>query len=966
MQQEDDNSQSFSYNFNPQIQVFAHANFQDLLEEYSRSNKKKKNPNQQYVYKDLSDRNALLTIYRSVSYDQQSENKINIVNQVIQWLQNYQRIIIPKSEAEKLGEKSFLKHILTQKCSKFSEQTAQDYMKQNPTLVHYVNESAEKQAEGYVNNVLMMVQAIKIAAISDYINYFAQAVALQIKQSKKPQNLSEPSLRGNKVIFINLTGKESITNLEDWLQLLEKNDEFIYFSFIKIIEKKEIQSQFKCYKNYFNNMKFVNSNINLFPYESPSNDNQKNLLHGQLLKIFFNNFMYNRIEKFSQNSYIALSLSLSDDIDYDSFGIQFLIQNLMKLSHNKLMIHIDIEIEENRLDYQQKLTQLMNLCYSSFQEQNIIIQNLIPKEKLELAYQIKDLKQYYKQLELFHLNEQLQYTMISLQNQFEEVQKIKNHLLEVKINKMQRIFYKKGTSRYLIICPLLENNHQITPYTQITINYEDDIIILYQDSDPKFLYFYQLGEHDFNNMQKFQEIKFQNLSTLLGSDQIQNQIVFYFNFQIYVLYGQINYQIEMSCLRYNIKTEEQAILQFNDIEKLNQGSFHLKIAISKSNREQLEQKIKARASPTVCIENSNNQVLKVLILGGENIESPQIMNLLEYMEIRSSDFLTGILDKSNLFKELSLKPYPNQTILNFKNKNDIYYLILPGNDTLRKKSQNHPINKQFSQNAILIRKALDFSISNIPINYYGNRSYDLNYITNSQFNYQLIFSDEQQLFIWRIIYTQSMKIETIQKLHLDYGQSLSNDKKAETQYINNIKCFKDQIPEAEIILAYLLYSDPDEKDINKHCDKIIQFYQQSQQQDQQRQLSDQQKKYLEDYAAQIKIAKSKFEQGKLITLTDKPNNKNDQMQLEDVQQKDLKENQDFFKQNVINNYIGDNNQLFQVSFESYIYLDLTTKKLSVKQYTYEVGDALPLPRIDNSDNQNDKSDNQNDRTYLLK
>lgn len=62
------------------------------------------------------------------------------------------------------------------------------------------------------------------------------------------------------------------------------------------------------------------------------------------------------------------------------------------------------------------------------------------------------------------------------------------------------------------------------------------------------------------------------------------------------------------------------------------------------------------------------------------------MNLIEYIEIRSSYFLTGILDKSILFKELSFKPYPNQTILNFKIKNDICYIILPGNDTLRKKS----------------------------------------------------------------------------------------------------------------------------------------------------------------------------------------------------------------------------------------------------------------------------------------
>lgn len=60
------------------------------------------------------------------------------------------------------------------------------------------------------------------------------------------------------------------------------------------------------------------------------------------------------------------------------------------------------------------------------------------------------------------------------------------------------------------------------------------------------------------------------------------------------------------------------------------------------------------------------------------------------------------------------------------------YLILPGNDALRKKSLNHPINTLFHKNAILMKKGcLDYSLSNIPINYYGDISYGLNFISNS-------------------------------------------------------------------------------------------------------------------------------------------------------------------------------------------------------------------------------------------
>ncbi|CAD8113827.1 unnamed protein product [Paramecium sonneborni] len=952
--QEEDDERFFSNNYISAIEVFVHTYSKDIMEEYGRSTKKRKG-NEYFVYKDLSDRNAVLTIYRSVSYNcnylfykEQPDNQPNIVNTVISWLQNHQKTILPKMEKEKLGEKSFLKHILTQKSMKSPDQNALEYMKQNVTLLHYVNEAAEKQAEGFVNNVLMMVQAIKSTPKQFYINYFAQAVALQMRQTKKPLNPTETSFKANKVIFINLSGKESLINLDHFQQYLDKSDEFIYFSFINIQEDRDIQTQFKDFQIYFNNMKSVNSNFNLFPYLSHQNKNQRFLLHGQLLKTFFSVFMHNRIEKFSHNSYIALSLSLSDDIDYDTFGIQFLIQKLIKLSHNKLIIHIDIEINEDRPDFLMKLTQLMNLCYSSFQEQNITIQQLIPKEKQELYRLIQNIKVQYQKLELYHLIEQFQYTFIQLQNQFQEICEIQNDPCREQVNQIQKVFYKKDTKRYLTICPLLENNHQITPYTQIIINYQDDIIILYQNGESKFLYFLQIENQHFKDQNKILKIQFKNISNILDFDKIQNQIVFYLNSQIYVLYGQQNYQINMKCTRFNIKTQEQTILLFNDKEKLNQGSFHSKIAFSKFTNEQLQERIKARVSPTVCIENSNEHLLKIVIFGGENIESPQIMNLIEYVEIRSTDFVTGILDKSVLFKELSFKPYPNQTVLEFKNKNDTCYLILPGNDILRQKSQNHPINSQFSQNAIiLIKKAVDFSISNIPITYFGKQSYGLSYITNSQSNSQIIYQDEQQqLVVWRVIYTQSLKIESIQKLKLDYCLEL-NTKQDKTLLRNengNIFLIKDQKSEIEMIISYLIQIELDEEDIQDHLIKIKDFDEKRRQK-----LSNNLSFYQNDSnAQQFENIQSKLEKKQIYNLMDQPQKQKDEMQLECGNQKDQQENNnEYFKQNVLDNYNGDNNQLYSVAFESYIYLDLTTKQLSVKQFTYLLGEALALPCIDN-------------------
>ncbi|CAD8106624.1 unnamed protein product [Paramecium primaurelia] len=932
------------------IQLYAHQQMKDPNEEYSRQYKKRK-PNEQMPYKDLSDRNPLLTIYRAVSYDE--PDKQIIINKIIQWLQNQQKTILQRSEKDKLSEKSFLKHILTQLCEKQyiepnpnNNSNPKEFIAMNQTFVHYINEAVEKQSEGYVNNILMMVQPNIKKYQNNNLNYFAQAVAYQMKQSKRSQIPTESSYRSNKVLFINLTGKESLQNLESWQQYLEKSDEFVYFSFIKVQgeEYNDLDNQFNDYSNYFKQMEQANFNYYLLPYVCPQSQdyNNTNILHGQLVKAFFSNFMHNRIERFSHKGYIALSLSLSDDIEYDPFTIKFLINNLTKLSNDKLMIHINIEIPEEDITYEKRLTQLMNLCYSSFSEQNISIQKLIPQDKIVLSQLIDRLKKIYRYLNLENQYKSIQYCDIAIENLQQQINRIKENPIQYPLANLYCIFYKRNSQQYLIIRPELENEDQITPFTQIIINYQDDIIILYQDGEKKFLYFLHFNNSYFNKRNLIEKIKFQNLTNFLESANIANQIVFYFNYQIYVFYGQQQNNFNLAGQRINIISMESTPLTFTNQDKQFQVNFHSKIAIQKLTNEQLIDKLKSRISPTVCIENYKDQILKIVLFGGENIETPQIMNLIEYMEIRDQQFTTGILDKSNLFKDISFKPFPGQTILSTNQQNDMLYLILPGNDALRKKSLNHPINTLFHKNAILMKKGcLDYSLSNIPINYYGDISYGLNFISNSQQNSQLIFLDDN-LVIWRVIYTQTMKIESIQKLKLDFSQAWGS-KCANTEFSHKKeKLFKEQYHDIEMILAYLIeiQKEISEGDVNELIDKKNKF-------DKSKEKSELNIQNQDELFKQKDHFKQKLDQGQLFDLSGNPFNQRDKMQEEKGNLNEQQQNPpEFFKSNLLDIYDGDNKQLYQIAYENYLYLDLQTKQLSVKQFTYLIGDALSLPQID--------------------
>ncbi|CAK59875.1 unnamed protein product (macronuclear) [Paramecium tetraurelia] len=1007
MMQNEEEYEQFSYQTNDTY-VYAHVDMKDPMAEYSNQHKKRKG-NEYKVYKDLRDRNALLTIYRAVQYDGFDEQ--NFINKIISWLQNHQKVILPKVDTDKykLSEKSFLKHILTQICTKPADSNASDYIKKNLTLAHYVNEAAEKQGEGFVNNILMMVQAVKLQdqAAKDqdqiYLNYFAQAVAYQMKQSKKPQNQGESSLRCNKVIFINLTGKESAFNLGEWEKTFEKSDEFVYFSFIKVLEDKQqnYEEQFQEYEKWFSGMDMANFNYFLLPYYSFQKENSNNILHGQLVKTFFQNFMHNRIERFTHKAYIALSLSLSNDIEYDPFAIQFLINALTKLSNDRLMIHIDIELNERDNHYEQKLTQLMNLCYTSFQEQNIAIQKIVPQEKLELCDLINRLQKIFTHYNLAQLYKSILYSEIAIKNIQQEIKQSKNTPLENKIKEHQRIFYKKSSLKYYIIVPELEKQDMLTPYTQVIINYQDDIIILYQDGKNKYLYFIDLNKAFIKEKKLMQKLKFTNLTNILGPQDIKNQIVFYFNFNIYILYGQNESDFNRQGSRFSLKDDELYSLQYDEQQKLTQGSFHQKVAIQKLEPQVLIEKLKPRVSPTVCIDSYTDQVLKVVLFGGENIYTPQIMNLVEYMEIKETSFSSCIIDKNNLYKDLSFKPYPGQTILNFKIQNDILYLILPGNDVLRQKAQNHPINSQFSQNAILMKKGCtDFSISNIPFKYYGDDNYMLSSISNNQQNSQLIFFDDN-LAVWRVIYSQQMKRETIEKVKLTFSCLAGKDQ--ETKFSNKReKCFTEQHDEIDMIFAYYIeiQKDLNEADIesffqkkygfnksNQGSGQIIQNIEQQQQQEsklqqegpwqfkildeadfeplfqkkyelnkskqgseqifQNKEYQYQESKLQQEMNDNIKKYIKKLKSGKLFDLSDNNFNRNFGMQEERGNYNDDPYfQQEFFKSNVLDIYDADTNQLFSVAFENYLYLDTQTKQLSVKQFTYLIGDPIGMPQID--------------------
>ncbi|CAD8192500.1 unnamed protein product [Paramecium octaurelia] len=970
MQHEEEEYEVFSYT-TEEVQIFRSWDMKDPVEEYSQQHKKRKG-NEQLVYKDLRDRNALLTIYRAVQYET-SEDQI-IINKIISWLQNHQKVILPKIDTEryKLSEKSFLKHILTSICTKPADSNASEYVKKNLTLAHYVNEAIEKQGEGFVNNILMMVQPVKFQdqVVKDqdqiYINYFAQAVAYQMKQSKKPQLQGEPSLRCNKVIFINLTGKESAFNLQEWEKTFEKSDEFVYFSLIKVLENREqnYQQQFQEYEKWFPGMETANFNYFLLPYYSFQNENNKNILHGQLVKTFFQNFMHNRIERFSHKAYIALSLSLSNDIEYDPYAIQFLVNALTKLSNDRLMIHIDIELNERDNYYEQKLTQLMNLCYTSFQEQNITIQKIIAQEKLELCDLIHKLKDIYSHYNLSYLYKSILYSEIAIKNLQQEVKQIKKTRIEKQIKEYQRIFYKKNNKTYFIIVPELEKQDKLSPYTQVIINYQDDIIVLYEDGKNKYLYFLDFKTAKVNNMKSQQICKFTNLTNILDSQDILNQIVFYYNYNIYILYGQKGFEFQMQGQRYSIKDEQLYKLKHDDQEKFSQGSFHQKVANQKLDNQVLIEKLKARASPTVCIEGQTDQVLKVVLFGGENIYTPQIMNLIEYIQIKEQSFTTHILDKNNLYKDLSFKPYPGQTILNFKNVNDILYLILPGNDVLRKKAQNHPINTQFSQNAILMKKGcVDFTISNIPFKYYGDTIFMLNQISNNQQNSQLIYIDDD-LAVWRVIYSQQMKRESIEKLKLTFS-FITEFKSQETKLYNKKdKNFSEQHDEHDMILAYFIETQKDlnEGDIAQYFEKKLEFDKSQQGSGQINQNKDQQqqesvsKKEVREYTEKYK---KKLDSGKLFDLSENYFIKTDRMQEERGNYyEEQQSQQEFFKSSVLDMYDADTKQLFSIAFENYLYLDIQTKLLSVKQFTYLIGEPIEMPQIDivnQSERQDDPS-----------
>ncbi|CAD8054851.1 unnamed protein product [Paramecium primaurelia] len=657
-----------------------------------------------------------------------------------------------------------------------------------------------------------------------------------------------------KFAYINLTGHESLDNLQFWTDINYYYQNFcLYFS---------IYDSQKC-QNFKQNHRQI-----IIP-------SSKNMISEFEMKIIFNFYIRTKLIQLKP-TIIYVDICNTEQFSINLTALEKLLKKLRKFS--RVVIHIKYDMNSQNLEKSSlEFSRTLNACLFGLQRIYNVgkyqsYRQILEKLDDSIIYIDKTIKENFKQNQLVNY---LQLQKLCMQGK-------KNHIIQMR-RKKRRFFLIQEKDNILITAR--DQQKKIIQFDRVVISYQNKIIILLDFNNQKFYYncFKDLSTN-VNDLQKNEDEKF--VFTEFKENQflkgkIINVIVIINQQYILFAYPIINNQTtqEKNENEYSkLKGNEDIILSYSLVENnwqiIQRDQMNSKIGDTlyfedNTKTEQLIKQLREQiiVGQTVCYQSNtllqeHFQGYQIYnLFGGEVIDSFKPMNLIEYLfiDVKNNCFFSKFIKRRTNPYEGSLKPSPYQLVLPIRNIQSLgknkeincaYLILRPWNQTKNNyyEAMLNPQNLCKAQLVFLwiqeqqkdkyrtIFIDIEYKVSNdseYRFNILELINEDVNWIEIEDQNESQSQTNINQ-WKWKAIYTNYMKIKNLQFLTKQKKQD-NIEKDQQTNFLNKDNFEKNILKglfftfEFTIQLTYNCQSNDDNSKIqqNKFIDKSETFFSES-------------------------------------------------------------------------------------------------------------------------------------------
>ncbi|CAD8069368.1 unnamed protein product [Paramecium sonneborni] len=427
---------------------------------------------------------------------------------------------------------------------------------------------------------------------------------------------------------------------------------------------------------------------------------------------------------------IYLEYLLSQEFKLDLKALEYLIRQLQKRA--KLIIHFRISLKEKFSEYE------------LFNNLNAIVMGLQGFKNQEKTF-LREIE--YENIvnwtfQMISIYEKSNRNInISLQSEMQ--------LMQIQVQNLKKIF---GCLSNQYKFQWIENdNFQSQIYQHLVFR---DAIILYDKINGDIFYY----NRKLRNSDSFHlQINFKKI--YLKQGLIEPSIIVLQNYLL-IIYGYFkNNQFSNQILVFDLQNQCQNSITMNRDEEYAQFKHTY---YENQSCEAIVNRIKNRRGPQICNNNffdeNNKNYMSFILIGGEGRESNVIMNIIEVviLDLRNQKFCSFIINKSQLCKSSSLKPWPFQMVLEGKQNCICFYLVLNGNQTNKLNYFSFPKNPQYLKQAqLLVQQQNSFQLFILPITLMQELIVQIDQLFDDcKCQYFDEMQSEENCFVWKILITR--------------------------------------------------------------------------------------------------------------------------------------------------------------------------------------------------------------------
>ncbi|CAD8062146.1 unnamed protein product [Paramecium sonneborni] len=564
------------------------------------------------------------------------------------------------------------------------------------------------------------IQNIKLEQGQDQEQNIAESQLLKTEDDINNENLQEFDHRSKRNLYINITSDIKQQDIDFWSFFMKDYKENTQL----IILHPLVQGQNGINTKQDYKLRSNTRNEQLVPIHYIDK------VEYYQVKMIYKSILDQKIQNFNPDL-IVLEYLLSKKFKLDLQALEYIVRQLQQKA--KLIIHFRISTEENFSEYE------------LFSNLNAIIMGLQGFKKLEKNF-ISETNYEGIVNWTFHmmsiLNESFKISNLSLQSELQ--------LISIQNQNQKKIF---GCLSLKNIFQWIENkNFQNQSYQHFVF---EEVIVLY-DKINGDIYYYdrKLMNSDQNSL----EIEFNKIE--LKSQLVEPSIIVLQNYLIIAYGHQQNKEFSDQILLYDLKNQcQNPIVMDRDIE----SAEFKPIYCDNKKQIQIANLIKNRRGPQICKNNlfdpNNQNALSFILIGGEEKDSILIMNIIEVviLNLRNQKFCSYIVNGQSLSKVTSLKPWPYQIVLECKQQNSCFYLVLNGNQTKKQNYFSFPKNPQYLKQAqLLVQQQNSFQLFILPMKLIIQRSIvpidELFDECKCQYFDQK--QSEENCFVWKLLITR--------------------------------------------------------------------------------------------------------------------------------------------------------------------------------------------------------------------